>query len=108
MPGHYLANEDHVIETLKDVDTLEELVKNHDAMYLMTDSRESRWLPTILASKYNKICITIGLGFDSFVIVRHGLSPHIHKDEINGERLSCYFCNDVISPANTMKDRSLD
>ncbi|KAL4457081.1 hypothetical protein ABPG74_014719 [Tetrahymena malaccensis] len=108
MPGHYLASVEHAIETLKDVDLLEELVKEHDVLYLMTDSRESRWLPTILANKYNKICITVGLGFDSFVIVRHGLSPKVHNPEVNGERLSCYFCNDVISPGNTMKDRTLD
>lgn len=42
---------------MKDVDLLEELVKEHDVLYLMTDSRESRWLPTILANKYNKVSI---------------------------------------------------
>jgi len=42
------------------------------------DSREARWLPTVLANKYDKACITVGLGFDSFVIVRHGVPPQIH------------------------------
>lgn len=43
------------METLKDVDSLEKLVESHDVIYLMTDSRESRWLPTILANKFNKV-----------------------------------------------------
>lgn len=56
-------------------------------MFLMTDSRESRWLPTILANKYNKICITVGLGFDSFVIVRHGISSEIQLQREQEEAL---------------------
>jgi len=56
------------------VDVLEELIKTHDSVFLMTDTRESRWLPSVIANKYNKICIAIGLGFDSYVIVRHGMS----------------------------------
>lgn len=74
----------------------------------MTDTLESRWLPTVLANHYNKICITVGLGFDSFVIVRHGMSSLLYDPEIHGERPSCYFCNDCIAPGNTMKDRTLD
>lgn len=48
-------------------------------MFLLLDSREARWLPTVLANKYDKACITLGLGFDSFVIVRHGVPPHIYN-----------------------------
>ena len=50
----------------------------------------------------------MGLGFDSYVIVRHGMSSAVHKQEVNGERLGCYFCNDILSPHNSMKDRTLD
>jgi ubiquitin-like modifier-activating enzyme ATG7 len=56
---------------------LEKLVNDHDVLFLLLDSREARWLPTVLANKYNKACITVGLGFDSFVIVRHGVSPNL-------------------------------
>lgn len=48
-------------------------------LYLLLDSREARWLPTVLANKYDKACITVGLGFDSYVIVRHGISPAIYN-----------------------------
>jgi hypothetical protein len=47
-------------------------------LFLLLDSREARWLPSVLANKYDKACITVGLGFDSFVIVRHGVSPDIY------------------------------
>lgn len=74
----------------------------------MTDTREARWLPTVLANKFNKICYTIGLGFDSFVIVRHGMSSKVFDPKVNGDRLSCYFCNDIATPVNSIKDRTLD
>ena len=50
----------------------------------------------------------MGLGFDSFLIVRHGISPDKYIPEKHGERLCCYFCNDIVTPQNTMKDRTLD
>ena len=84
------------------------MVKEHDVIFLLTDSRESRWLPTVLASAENKICLTIALGFETYVVMRHGLSKKAHNPELNGERLGCYFCNDVVAPRNSLQDRSLD
>ena len=108
MPGHYANTPEKREQILHTLDTLEELVNSHDALFLMTDNRESRWLPTVLANKYNKICITVALGFDSYVVVRHGSPSNLHNFEKQGERLGCYFCNDILSPGNSMKDRTLD
>jgi len=108
MPGHSFESEEAKKDIAEQVNQLEELIKSHDAIFLLTDSRESRWLPTLLATKYNKICLTVALGFDTFVVMRHGLSPFEHKEEINGKRLGCYFCNDVVAPRNSLKDRTLD
>ena len=77
-------------------------------IFLLTDSRESRWLPTVLAGVQNKICLTIALGFETYLVMRHGLSAHHHNPETNGARLGCYFCNDVVAPRNSLQDRSLD
>lgn len=51
MPGHALLDED---QTRHDIETLIELIDNHDTVFLLTDSRESRWLPTLLCSSRNK------------------------------------------------------
>jgi ubiquitin-like modifier-activating enzyme ATG7 len=52
--------------------------------------------------------MTIALGFETFLVMRHGLSILTHNKEINGERLGCYFCNDVVAPRNSLADRTLD
>jgi len=77
-------------------------------VFLLTDSRESRWLPTVLSLVHNKICLTVALGFETFLVMRHGLSASVHDPKVNGERLGCYFCNDVVAPRNSIADRTLD
>merc|ERR1712228_1131640 len=63
------------------------------------NSRESRWLPTLLAKVYNKIVMNVALGFDSYLVMRHA-----H----NTDDLACYFCSDVVAPLDSLSDRSLD
>ncbi|KAK9088840.1 hypothetical protein Scep_027922 [Stephania cephalantha] len=121
MPGHPIPSqiEDSVV---KDCRRLRELISSHDVVFLLTDTRESRWLPTLLSANSNKITITAALGFDSYVVMRHGagplctspdstteagdaLSTRIHN---GGNRLGCYFCNDVVAPVDSTANRTLD
>lgn len=96
MPGHIIVDEKQFRASFEKID---DLVKSHDVIFLLTDSRESRWLPSLLGSAYDKLVITVALGFDSFVVMRHGNG---------GNGLGCYFCNDVNSPGDTMSGRTLD
>lgn len=106
MPGHSIPN-DLIPETLDIVKKLDELIEQHDAIFLLTDSREARWLPTVIAAAKNKICINSALGFDSFLVIRHGCSPYVPIGP--GEcRVGCYFCNDISAPQDTQKHRTLD
>ena len=56
---------------------------------------------------YNKICITSALGFDTFVVLRHGLRYDLHDPVKHGERLGCYFCGDIVVQINFIKVRKL-
>jgi ubiquitin-like modifier-activating enzyme ATG7 len=109
MPGHATgSNQPAIDEVLTEMSRLEQLIKDHDVIFLLTDSRESRWMGTVLSSIHNKICLTIALGFETFLVMRHGLSNESHDKSLNGQRLGCYFCNDVVAPRDSLSDRTLD
>ncbi|OMJ16666.1 Ubiquitin-like modifier-activating enzyme ATG7 [Smittium culicis] len=123
MPGHSVSpsSSDSVLKTCE---ILHELVNNHDTIFCLTDSRESRWLPTLLGAVCNKLVICSALGFDSFVVMRHGRPLQSNVEAISDKqaqnidsrndsikpinRLGCYFCNDVVAPIDSMSNRSLD
>lgn len=101
MVGHPLS--EGTEESLKaDYDELVRLVDSHDVIFLLMDSRESRWLPTVMGLSLNKIVINAALGFDSYLVMRHG---SLRQSE---SRLGCYYCNDVVAPSDSLSDRTLD
>lgn len=110
MPGH--ASETK--ESLNDsVERLDALVQEADAVFLLTDTRESRWLPTIMAAAHDKILINAALGLDSWLVMRHGggdqdSGASATATATPSSRLGCYFCNDVVAPENSTKNRTLD
>jgi len=107
MPGH-AVNEAELPHVKEAVQKLEELVKSHDAIFLLTDSRESRWLPTLLGVAHDKLVMNSALGFDTYLVMRHGAQPESGEKKKENERLGCYFCNDVVAPQDSQKDRTLD
>ena len=82
--------------------------------FALTDSREARWLPTMLCARYDKLMINAALGFDSYLVMRHGHGVYQTSSELeytedkSKHRLGCYFCSDIVAATNSQKDRSLD
>ncbi|KAJ8616464.1 hypothetical protein MRB53_035836 [Persea americana] len=129
MPGHPVPHGEEA-SVLNDCKQLQNLILSHDVTFLLTDTRESRWLPTLFCASYNKIAITAALGFDSYLVMRHGAGPDVFqgsgvKDTAEGtlvaameklstaeggerRRLGCYFCNDVVAPIDSTSNRTLD
>ncbi|KAL1206334.1 Ubiquitin-like modifier-activating enzyme atg7 [Cardamine amara subsp. amara] len=110
MPGHPISSQEED-SVLGDCKRLSDLIESHDAVFLLTDTRESRWLPSLLCANANKIAINAALGFDSYMVMRHGAGPTSLSDDMNKthrQRLGCYFCNDVVAPQDSMTDRTLD
>ncbi|XP_061639768.1 ubiquitin-like modifier-activating enzyme ATG7 isoform X2 [Phyllopteryx taeniolatus] len=138
MPGHPVNfSQATLAQAQRDVEQLEKLISEHDVVFLLMDTRESRWLPTVIAGSKRKLVINAALGFDTFVVMRHGLkkarqnacgdvdsSPSCSSassssstpagsasslfSNIPGHKLGCYFCNDVVAPGDSTRDRTLD
>ncbi|XP_073772262.1 ubiquitin-like modifier-activating enzyme ATG7 [Danio rerio] len=138
MPGHPVNFSDlTVAQAQQDVEQLKKLISEHDVVFLLMDTRESRWLPTVIAASQRKLIVNAALGFDTFVVMRHGLKKPRESEEsspmsasssssssntpaatvtagsslfsnIPGHRLGCYFCNDVVAPGDSTRDRTLD
>ncbi|KAH7855425.1 hypothetical protein Vadar_024669 [Vaccinium darrowii] len=123
MPGHPVPSQEER-SVLEDCRRLQVLIDSHDAIFLLTDTRESRWLPALLCANSNKTAITAALGFDSFLVMRHGAGPISTVNDFQADdminlssemgnislgdggreqRLGCYFCNDVVAPAMTCR-----
>nr|XP_019952089.1 PREDICTED: ubiquitin-like modifier-activating enzyme ATG7 [Paralichthys olivaceus] len=145
MPGHPVNfSPDTQAQAQRDVEQLEKLISEHDVVFLLMDTRESRWLPTVIAASKRKLVVNAALGFDTFVVMRHGLKkPPVSQNvsagadsspscssassssstpagsapscpgsslfsNIPGHKLGCYFCNDVVAPGDSTRDRTLD
>ena len=93
MAGHPIMDEDTV---KSEFDALQALIQEHDAIFLLMDTRESRWLPTVMGKAARKTVLNAALGFDTYVVMRHG----VRDEEALGQELGCYFCNDVVAPAD--------
>jgi ubiquitin-like modifier-activating enzyme ATG7 len=93
MVGHPITDSS---QTKADFEKLKTLIDEHDVIFLLMDTRESRWLPTVMGKAAGKIVLNAALGFDTYVVMRHG-----NKVTADGEvELGCYFCNDVVAPAD--------
>ncbi|KAI5283260.1 Autophagy protein 7 [Ascosphaera aggregata] len=101
MLGHPITD---VEKSKRDYETLKKLLDEHDALFILMDTRESRWLPTIMGKALGKIVMNAALGFDTFVVMRHGAES---KEGTNTE-LGCYFCNDVVAPGDSVRNQTLD
>ncbi|EME81177.1 uncharacterized protein MYCFIDRAFT_49286 [Pseudocercospora fijiensis CIRAD86] len=99
MAGHPIVGDESKIE--RQYEHLKRLINAHDAIFLLMDSRESRWLPTVMGKATGKIVINAALGFDTYMVMRHGMRAP-------PEELSCYFCSDVVAPADSQKSATLD
>ena len=114
MPGHAVLPQEEAAVSAE-VAQLDALVAETDVCFVLTDTRESRWLPTLQCVHHGKLTINAALGFDSFLVMRHGFGVASDADGVSsgagagGSRcLGCYFCTDVVAPVDSTVNRTLD
>lgn len=116
MPGHHVARNEYE-QVRKSVEKLERLIDDHDTIFLLMDTRESRWLPTVISVSKRKLVINAAIGFDTFLLQRYGVRDYSTTSEekdssdknfLESNKLGCYFCNDIVAPGDSTLDRTLD
>jgi ubiquitin-like modifier-activating enzyme ATG7 len=76
MPGHPVSPSE-AAGVLEDCKRLKELVSSHGAIFLLTDTRESRWLPTLLCTYENKVNLIGVLElYETLVVLYNNASLH--------------------------------
>ena len=111
---------------------------SRDARRCVLPHRHARvpWLPTLLCAANDVALINAALGFDSYLVMRHGGGTASAVREVSfsrenartrenvseseddepgdeedarllSSRLGCYFCNDVMAPGDSTRDRTL-
>lgn len=63
MAGHPIAASEEA-DVMADAAALERLIRDHDAVFLLMDTREARWLPSLMCASAGKLAINAALGFD--------------------------------------------
>jgi len=102
MPGHHSTRPKH--EVVQQVEQLQAYIQAADVVFLLTDSRESRWLPSLLCSMGGVPLINVALGFDTCLVMRHAGS----SSETGAPPCGCYFCSDIVVPTDSSGNRTLD
>lgn len=80
-----------VAQAKADVATLEALLDDHDAIFLLLDSRENRWPPTML-------------DFDMLLVKRHGAQSAVQAQ--GKGRFSYYYFTDTVAPTYVLSFRA--
>ena len=111
MPGHAVLPQEAAAVSAE-VAQLDALVADSDVCFILTDTRESRWLPTLQCVHHGKLAINAALGFDSFLVMRHGFGAATESADVSAavapRCLGCYFCTDVVAPVDSTVNRTLD
>ena len=64
---------------------LQDIVKDYDTIFLLTDMRKSMWIITMMARDLGKTPVNTALGLDGWLVTRHGVSRSA------SDHLGCYF-----------------